>query len=204
MDVKMLNQEEKDVLQEMVNISFGSATAIIADMMNAFANLAVPSVEIVDAQDLFEIITNKLDPNEKYFLVTQTYMGSFEGETIFLIDYDSAFNLAGKFDEIVLEENISDITLELTNILTSSFIRNFAELMGVKVRFSPPSIELVNMDSIIRNQDIQNNYSKVIVISTLLEFKEENIKGFLFILMKEESFQLLKEKINSMLEQYNE
>ncbi len=204
MDMKMLNQEEKDVLQEMVNISFGSATAIIADMMNAFANLAVPSVDVVDAEDLFDIIVNKLDPNEKYFFVTQTYLGSFEGETIFIIDYDSAYNLGSKFDEIVIEENISDLTLELTNILTSSFIRNFAELMGTKVRFSPPSIELVTPDTIIKNQDFPNHYSKVIVISTLLEFKEENIKGFLFILMKEESFRLLKEKINSMLEQYNE
>ncbi len=204
MDVKMLNQEEKDVLQEMVNISFGSATAIIADMMNAFANLAVPSVEIVDAKDLFEIILQKLNPNWKYFFVTQTYMGSFEGETIFIIDYDSAYNLASKFDEIVMEENISDLTLELTNILTSSFIRNFAELMGVNVRFSPPSIELITPDVIIKNKDFTENYSKVIVISTLLEFKDENIKGFLFILMKEDSFNLLKEKINYMLEQYNE
>ncbi len=200
MDVVMLNHEEKDVLQEMVNISFGSATAIIADMMNAFAKLAVPSVEIIDAKDIFDIILQKVDRTVKYFLVTQMYMGDFEGETVFLIDYDSAYNLASKFDSIVMEENVSDITLELTNILTSSFIRSFAELMGVKVRFSPPSIELISADSIIKQHDFSNNYSKVIVISTLLEFEKENIKGFLFILMKEASFKLLKEKINSMLE----
>ncbi len=200
MDVMMLNHEEKDVLQEMVNISFGSATAIIADMMNAFAKLAVPSVEIIDAKDIFDIILDKIDKTAKYFLVTQMYMGDFEGETVFLIDYDSAYNLASKFDSIVMEENVSDITLELTNILTSSFIRSFAELMGVKVRFSPPSIDLISVDGILKQHDFSNNYSKVIVISTLLEFEKENIKGFLFILMKEDSFKLLKEKINSMLE----
>ena len=122
---------------------------------------------------------------------------------MFVIDKQSAKNISHKFgleDEEITDEEIYDIVLEITNILSSSTIGKLAEDIEASVSFSAPTI--VNLTSFNQlNNLFINKYEKVIIISTQLRFEDLNINAELLIFTTDNSILYIKEKINKILDE---
>ncbi len=191
-----LTEDEKDVLQELMNVAYGNATAVVAEMLDAFASLSIPNIKVMQVSELMERFNQLKDSS--YFFSTQAFMGEFNGESAFFIDEESANNLA-KHLELESMEDLDDAILELTNVLTSSLTTRLAQEMDTEVNFALPSISKVPLNE-IANVDTFLQYSQVIVIDTDLNFEDQMIHGKIFILTKDESIQWLKERINTILE----
>jgi len=191
-----LNEDERDVLQELMNVAYGNATAVVADMLDAFASLSIPNIQVMKINEL--LITFTELKSTSYFFSTQAFNGEFDGESAFFINQESANNLA-KHLELESEADLDDAILELTNVLTSSLTTKLAQEMDTEVSFSLPSISKVPLQEIGAVETFQN-YSQVIVIDTDLNFEDQKINGKIFILTKDESIQWLKIKLNSILE----
>ncbi len=192
----ILTEDEKDVLQELMNVAYGNATAVIAEMLDAFASLSIPNIKVMQVSELMEKFNQLKDSS--YFFSTQAFMGEFNGESAFFIDEESANNLA-KHLELESIEDLDDAILELTNVLTSSLTTRLAQEMDTEVSFALPSISKVPLNE-IANVDTFLQYSQVIVIDTDLNFEDQMIHGKIFILTKDESIQWLKERIHTILE----
>lgn len=199
-----LNIEELDCLQELMNIAYGSATASITAILDSFATLQVPRIQIVPAKDLKNYLKNNFDFDSEHLVSTQIINGKFSGENLFLINTPSAMNLAREFgleEEDININELFDIVLEITNILSSSTIGRLAEELQTNVSFEPPSIQKI--ESIDKfNNTYSQEYQKIIIISSVLEFEEHSIRAELLILTKDNSVQWLKEALNNILEQY--
>ncbi|MEN4053059.1 MULTISPECIES: chemotaxis protein CheX [Sulfurimonas] len=193
----VLTEDEKDVLQELMNIAYGSATAVVADMLEAFASLSIPNIKIMTTEELFK--TFAALKNSSYFFSTQAFSGEFNGESAFFINEESANNLA-KHLELESRDDLDDAILELTNVLTSSLTTKLAQEMETEVSFSLPNILKVPLEEIEDVVTFQL-YSQVIVIDTDLNFEDQKINGKIFILTKDESISWLKTKLNTILEQ---
>jgi len=196
MNIYELNEDEKDVLQELMNIAYGNATAVIADMLDAFASLSIPNIKVLKTDELLATFAEL--KSTSYFFSTQVFSGEFNGESAFFINQESASNLA-KHLELETVEDLDDAILELTNVLTSSLTTKLAGEMDTEVSFSLPSISKVPLQE-IRNVETFQQYSQVIVIDTDLNFQDQKINAKIFILTKDESIQWLKTKINTILE----
>ena len=192
----ILTEDEKDVLQELMNVAYGNATAVIAEMLDAFASLSIPNIKVMQVSELMEKFNQLKDSS--YFFSTQAFMGEFNGESAFFMDEESANNLA-KHLELESIEDLDDAILELTNVLTSSLTTRLAQEMDTEVSFALPSISKVPLNE-IANVDTFLQYSQVIVIDTDLNFEDQMIHGKIFILTKDESIQWLKERIHTILE----
>ncbi len=192
----VLTEDEKDVLQELINISYGSATAVIAEMLDAFASLSIPKIEIICTKEL--IARSKKLKMSSYFFSSQAFIGDFSGECAFFIDEKSANNLA-KHLELEDKEDLDDAILELTNVLTSSLITKLAQEVDAQVTYAPPNIFKFHLSEIGETSAIKNN-SQVITIQTQLNFKDQKIHGEIFILTKDGSIQWLKKQLNNILE----
>lgn len=199
-----LTEDEKDCLQELMNVAYGSATAAITEILDAFAKLSIPKIQIINANELNTYLSNELDLDREHLVSLQQINGTISGENMFVIDKESAKNIAYKFG---LEENeidddeIYDIVLEITNILSSSTIGKLAEDMDAKVSFCAPSIK--NLDSINQlNNLFISKYEKVIIISTQLNFEDLNINAELFIFTTDNSILYIKEKLNKILDEF--
>ena len=192
-----MTEDERDVLQELMNVAYGSATAIIADMLEAFASLSIPNIQIMDTEELLNNFRSL--KAKSYFFSSQAFNGSFSGESAFFIDDASAQNLATHL-ELESSEDLDDAILEVTNVLTSTLVTKLAQEMETQVKFSLPNISKVPLEDIQEVQTFQS-YSQVIVIDTQLNFEDQKINGEIFILTKDESIQWLKTKLNSILEQ---
>ncbi len=191
-----LTEDEKDVLQELMNVAYGNATAVVADMLDAFASLSIPNIQVLPTHEL--LATFESMKAESYFFSTQAFSGEFNGESAFFINDISAQNLA-KHLELETADDLDDAILELTNVLTSSLTTKLSQELDTEVSFSLPSITKVPLQDIQEVETFQN-YSQVIVIDTDLNFEDQKINGKIFILTKDASIQWLKNKLNTILE----
>ncbi len=192
----VLTEDEQDVLQELMNVAYGNATAVVADMLDAFASLSIPNIKVMQTDELLNQFQSL--KGESYFFSTQAFVGEFSGESAFFIDSVSAQNLSTHL-ELESEEDLDDAILELTNVLTSSLTTRLAQEMSTEVKFSLPSISKIPLAEISNNKTFQQ-YSQVIVIDTQLNFEDQKINGEIFILTKDGSIEWLKNQLNSILE----
>lgn len=191
-----LTEDEKDVLQELMNVAYGNATAVVAEMLDAFASLSIPNIKIMETQNLLDTFQSL--KGESYFFSTQAFIGEFSGESAFFIDNESAKNLASHL-ELESDEDLDDAILELTNVLTSSLTTRLAQEMSTQVKFSLPSISQIPLNKMDENSTFKQ-YSQVIVIDTQLNFKDQKINGEIFILTKDGSIEWLKNQLSNILE----
>lgn len=194
----MIDDDQKEILAELINIAFGSATATIAELFDNFATLEVPKVDVIGLEKINSFVMAKYD-NNKAHLTTQQFKGKFNGEVIIVVDDKSAQNMHAIVDdgESVDESETQQTILEISNILGSSCIGKFAELLATEVSFSPPTIEYT--DHLIKN--VQDSpYNQVIVISTVLVFNELDIKEDMIIMLSDEMFVWLEQALDDFVD----
>jgi chemotaxis protein CheC len=197
-----LNSDQKDCLQELMNIAFGASTAIIAKIIDKFATLDIPTIETTSSGKLREQLVVKLKNSGAFYLSSQLISGDISGKNIFIIDKDSALNLAHEFDEEEISENEQkDVVLEITNLISSTSSSKLASLIDSTISFSPPTINLVSSINEFDNQ-FYNDYEHIIVISTLLKFDDQDIQGQLIMMTKKESSVFLKTALDKILDEY--
>ena len=200
----ILENEEKVLLGELINMSFGLAASLIGDMLSSYVDLKIPELNIISGDEFESLIAERLDSKKKYYVSRQMFSSDFNGESLFAIDEDSAHdlsklmykNLEIEKDELTKDDVLNSL-LETTNILTSSCIGQLNEFMKFEVLFTPPSLALGN-SSYITQYNRNMEYKHVIVIETMLDLQEEQISGYLFILTDERFVQLLKETMKNM------
>ncbi|WP_035237376.1 hypothetical protein [Desulfobacter vibrioformis] len=202
----MIDNEIKDALEELINISYGSATAAIADLFDSFAQLRVPGIKVVPVGEVEHAVLGENNHEPNLYISTQMFKGTFEGEILFVIDKQSASNMQDLIcllEDVCIDKEEDDAEirqsiLEIANILGASCIGKLAELLNSVVSFSPPIIELNNRLFMGREK---TGYSMVIIISTLLEFEKEQITGHLFILFDDEMFVWLEKSLYAFIEE---
>lgn len=198
-----LSEDEKDCLQELMNVAYGSATAAISEILDAFATLSIPNIKIINADQLNDYLSTELDLDVEHIVSLQQINGIVCGENMFVIDKESAKNIAYKFgleEDEVNDEEIADVVLEITNILSSSTISKLAEDIDTNVSFSAPTIKKLTSVDQLKNLFI-SKYQKVITISTELKFEDLDIHGELFIFTTDNSILYIKEKLNKILDE---
>ena len=198
-----LTEDEKDCLQELMNVAYGSATAAITEILDAFAKLSIPKIQIINASELKIYLSNELNLEVEHLVSLQQINGTLCGENMFVIDKQSAKNIAYKFgleEDEVNDEEIADVVLEITNILSSSTISKLAEDIDTNVSFSAPTIKTLTSIDQLKNLFI-SKYEKVIIISTQLKFEDLDINAELFIFTTDNSILYIKEKLNKILDE---
>ena len=200
--MKVFNELQADVLKEFINVAFGAATANIAELLDAFATLHTPNIEVIEAKDIDGYIDNKAEPCSKKYQAQQIFNGEISGETVFIIDEPSMINLTRHFygDLELSEAYIKDSILELNNILSVTTIGKLSELTELSSEFIPPTLKIVEDGKYIEKEE-KEKYPAAIIISTVLAFEDEQIKGCLFIMSTEEMIQTLKEKIDVIIKE---
>lgn len=198
-----LTEDEKDCLQELMNVAYGNATAAITEILDAYAKLSIPKIQIINSSELKAHLSRELNLDVEHLVSLQQINGTISGENMFVIDKQSAINIAYKFglsEDEINDNELLDIVLEITNILSSSTISKLAEDIDTNVSFSAPSIKSLTSINQLNNSFI-SKYEKVIIISTELKFEDLNIHAELFILTSDNSILYIKEKLKKILDE---
>lgn len=200
----IINEDERDCLQELMNISYGEATAAIAKVIEQYATLDIPKIEIANAEEFKEYFLQKFDNDNVYYVSNQQIDGMISGENMFIMDETSVINLAKEFDlddDEINEMELKDILLDISNIITSTTLSKLAELLEANIIFSSPSSKIIRSIEHLNNR-YETQYNHIIIISTMIKFEAQDIEGELLIMSKDESFGYIKDALNKILEEY--
>ena len=196
------NEDQLDALREFMNVALGAATANVASLLDAFATMHVPRISVCSSEGLIKKVQDEIDNRSKYHVMKQLFTGKFGGECMFIMKDTSANNLGNYLYDTKnpSDDDIRDAVIELTNIICSTIISRLTQELGTQVQFFVPSSEFVDSKDIVKYEDIKD-YSQIIIISTVLDFQDQKIDGFIFILTKDESIESLKTLIDDRIKE---
>lgn len=207
---EIITQEEKDILQELMNIAFGNATADLAEVIDIYVKLSVPLIQIVEINVLPAYLKDTIRTDSKSSIVEQKFWGSFKGSGLLVFPMGSGRDLlvllgekdADNSDNIPIDLIEKGGLLEISNILIGACVGKFSELLGTFVTYSPPQVFQGNSSEcelFIENFDPSQT---AIVMKTVFDFQDKNIGGFLLILTNYESLDWLRKALHDFLEPY--
>ena len=205
-----ISDEEKEILQEIMNIAFGKAAADLAEMINIFVELSVPSINMLPTTDLPGYIKSEMLGYNTISIVEQNFWGKFKGsallvfpagagkELITMFECDGESSFATESMDILERETL----MEIGNILIGACVGKITELLGDFVTYSPPKVVIENHSNEIIPKNLFNPEYSAIAMKTVFCFKDRDINGFLFLLTSHESFAWLKGSLVTFMEQY--
>jgi len=201
--------EEKDILQEVMNIAFGQASAELAEVIDIFVVLSVPDIHVLKGSELPGYLCKELKPATTINIIEQSFLGKFSGQALLIFPVGAEQELLTLFTQDQ-ELNTQDIDidtlevetlLEVGNILIGACIGKIAELLDDVVTYDPPHLTakdlcLEGCDSPVPAE------SFAISIRTMFRFEQQNVEGYLFLIANQGSIAWLKKALMTFLESF--
>src|SRR5690554_1870643 len=101
----IFSTEEKDILQEVMNIAFGQATAELAEVIDIFVILSVPNIKVVKGRDLPNYFINEMDGSNVVNLIEQNFLGKFSGQALLIFPSGAEKELIKLFNQENAEQS---------------------------------------------------------------------------------------------------
>ncbi|GGW51097.1 response regulator [Alishewanella tabrizica] len=141
-DRVQLDNELRDVFQEVANVAMGQAGDLLARLLNVFVRLPIPNVNLIEVSELTMALAS-VDPNSKTSAVCQGFIGSGVAGEALLILTDSSFqdiarllNYHGEVNNAVELELLMDIA----NILIGAVLKGIAEQVDMSFSQGHPVV----------------------------------------------------------------
>lgn len=201
---ELLSELELDALQEIMNISFGSAVADLAEVMDIFINLNVPRITSVKVPELFKVMKQQVRDFDNCSIVEQKYHGDFGGIACLIFPYGMEKELLSYFQhpETIIYESDELIELEkealmeIGNILIGACIGKMFELLESRISYLPP-LAMIGEDfqSSFDNSSLSKGDISIIM-ETGFSFEDRKVEGYLYLLNGQNSIPHLKKALN--------
>ncbi len=190
---------ELDALGEILNISFGSATAELADVLNVFIHLNIPKIRIIKKKDFLDIISNEISASDSYSIVEQKYHGDFSGLALLVFPYKAENAMLSYFsteenEQIALgsiTELEKEVFMEIGNILIGACIGRLFELLSCRVIYYPPNV-LIGTEIKDMYTGDEDSDEICIVLKTRFNFENKEAEGYMFLINNKDSIPRLK------------
>ena len=207
----IITDEERDILQEVMNIAFGKASAELAEVIDIYVVLSIPDIKLLKTADVPQYIEAEIKDLENFSVIKQSYTGKFHGTALLLFPGGAGRKLFSLFENgstaatenedisVVLEK---ETLLEVGNILIGASVSKVAELLDDVVSYRPPRIMIESKPGDIVDWDLAEPEGPVILLQTVFSFEKRDISGLLFLVPSYKSFEWLKKALHAFLEQY--
>lgn len=210
----MLNELQKDLLSELVNVYVGQAASVLSEMVNQKIVLSIPNVELLSTNDFHaaDNTVNLLLDKEHLITFSLKFGHEFNGRAILMFPAHEAKILVNTcLGEVITEEDLNskklldtdlDVLTEISNVILNAIIGEFGNLLGLRLEYSLPNVELISVTS--NNSSSQppllENEVHIIILETIFLFSEANIKGAVLIALSLGSVNALLEAMDKLLE----
>lgn len=206
---QLFAEDEKDILQEVMNIAFGQASAELAEVIDIFVVLSVPDIKIIKGSELPDYLCKELKPAETVNIIEQSFLGKFSGQALLVFPAGAEKDLVQLFtkdqesqiQDIDIDTLETETLLEVGNILIGACIGKIAELLKDFVAYDPPHITAKNISLEGCDSPIPAE-SFAISIRTMFRFEQQNVEGYLFLIANQNSIDWLKKALMAFLESF--
>ena len=100
-----ITTEEHDILQEIMNIAFGKASAELAEFIDIYVTLSVPQINVIRGNNLHEHLKEDINRFGSIHLVEQSFWGKFKGKALLVFSSDAGKGLISILDSDEVDVN---------------------------------------------------------------------------------------------------
>ena len=206
----IISNEELDILQEIMNIAFGKATAELAELIDIRVKLSVPYARVIYTAELPKYIQEEIRDYGDISIVEQKFWSEFKGSALLIFPAGSGKELitllTGEEADIFVSDPVDELEkgtlMEVGNILIGACIGKIAEMLHDTLTYSPPIVHVGDNAHDLLPNSVMNSYELTIVLRTSFHFEKRDVFGFLFVLTSQESMNWLKKSLHNFLEQF--
>ncbi|GGX44214.1 histidine kinase [Saccharospirillum salsuginis] len=197
-----LDEELRDVFQEITNVAMGRAADLLARLLNNYVVLPIPVVNLMERAELNMALTS-LEEFESVSAVCQGFVGSRIAGEALLIFNDTSFqdiaeltNFAGDITpQIELE-----LLMDIANILIGACLKGLAEQLDVSFSQGQPVIlgQHLALNDLVSGK--AGRWTRALTIEIPYRLEGRNVDCDLLLLFTEDSLKVLEDKVSFMLE----
>ncbi len=202
-----ISEDQRDCLQEIVNVAMGQAGDSLARFLEVFIHLSVPRIKLVEANTLMGTLESMVGSIDQVSAVRQGFYSSedgqgLRGEAIVVFSQTSFVELAEllAYDQEINESGEKELLLDITNILNGACLTGVAEQMETELSFSAPSIlgHQVNLRDLIPAEELAWLQALLVEINYTLE--DRDFKCSLLLLMPGDAIEVVKSALDTLLD----
>lgn len=137
----VFSEEQRDCLQELINVAMGLASDKLARFLNTFVHIQVPGIELVNSAQIPAQFEAQYSSAEAA-LVSQGFLGNggFRGEAIVLYQLENAHRIAALLGYDTDNASELEMLTDISSILTTTFLNGLAEQMDTSLSYSAPRV----------------------------------------------------------------
>ncbi|WP_306521116.1 chemotaxis protein [Rheinheimera sp.] len=135
------SEEQRDCLQEIINVAMGLASDKLARFLNTFVHLRVPSIALVGASLIPAEFESRYRDTEAA-LVSQGFFGNegVRGEAIVLYQMENAHKISALLGYDVGDVSEIEMLTDISSILTTTFLNGLAQQLENSLSYSAPRV----------------------------------------------------------------
>jgi chemotaxis protein CheC len=208
-EILSLTEDQRDCLQEIVNVAMGQAGDSLARFLEVFVHLSVPRIRLVGSSELPAALTQLVGGAESICAVRQGFYSissgkGMRGEALVIFGDKSFKELAEllAYEDDLNEHTEKELLLDVTNVLTSACLNRIGEQIETELAYSSPSIlgfrmppqEAVSPEKLI--------WSQALLVEIHYTLEKGSFSCNLMLLMPEEVIEILKKALDHLLESF--
>ncbi len=205
-----LTQDEREILQEIMNIAFGKSAADLADVIDAHVLLSIPFIKSMQVPELPEYIRSHVKDYKQISIVEQKFWGKFRGDAILVFSSGAGKALikmlqseeSKSYNSEPIDILESETLMEVGNILIGACVGKLAELLKDIVSYTPPMVLVEKEYSEAISSGVYDPDKKAIVLRTDFSFNNGNVSGFLFLVTTTDSMMWLRDSLQTFMDEY--
>ncbi|MDO9002979.1 MAG: chemotaxis protein CheC [Aquabacterium sp.] len=203
MNSPLLNEDQRDALQEITNIGMGRAGDSIAKIFNEFVELSVPRILTVEGVLLADKVAEMVGCKDVSG-VRQAFHGQLRGEALVIYNHQHCNQLAELFGYEADSDSGADseLLLDVTNVLVGACLGGMAEQFQIDIGFSAPSLMGGHgaVTDLLRVEQIETK--QVLFVEVNFKLERHSFSCHLIILMSDTQIAMIERAIDAFIERF--
>ena len=133
-----LDEDQRDALQELLNISMGQAANSLAQLIETKIDISIPKITSVTPTQLYSLW---FETHNSYY-TRQSFLGDVHGEVMSVLSRSGLNEVAAlmEYDAPLSKEDVQEIILELCNILAGACLAGLSEQLELTTNLNMPTL----------------------------------------------------------------
>lgn len=199
MNIEALDQ---DALTELFNIGLHRAAAALSELTGQRILVDLPRLWVCPIEETYDRLVAFLDGD--LATVHQIFRGTVTGDAVLVLDYDSATRLSGLLTDGGvalggrLDQSAREVLAEVGNVILSSCLSSFGDMLQVSVSFSVPRMQVESLEGLLRSIQVDStDMSYALLAATRFRLTEGEVGGYLMIAIGMSSLSLISRALET-------
>lgn len=191
-----VDQLDQDALTELFNIGLHRAASALSDLTGQRIIVDLPRLWICPIEEMHARLVNLLEGD--LATVHQIFKGTVTGDAVLVLDYESATRLATSMTDGGvalggrLDQSAREVLAEVGNVILSSCLSSFGDMLQVSVSFSVPRMHVESLEGLLRSLRVDSeDLSYALLAATRFRLTEGDVGGYLIIAVGMSSLSLI-------------